>query len=131
MSGDFEVTSEQIKNITILHLVGRLDPIGATVLEGQARQSHQNGSRYMLLDFRNVQAVTSAGLGVILHIYKMLTPKEDAARGDPSLPAKPFKTPYLKLANLSPEVYYVFNVAGFLHNIAIYGDLESALKSFA
>ncbi len=75
--------------------------------------------------------MTSAGLGVVLGIYKMLTPKEEASGSTRPPSDEPFKTPYLKLANLSPAVYYVFNVAGFLQNIAIYEDLESALHSFA
>ncbi len=130
MSSSFNIISEQAGDITILHLEGRLDPLSAGTLESQARQLHQAGSVCFLLDFKNVTAVTSAGLRAILGIYKMLNPKEDAPSAKHSQPDEPFRTPYLKLANLSPEVYYVFNVAGFLHNIAIYSDLETALSSF-
>jgi hypothetical protein len=40
------------------------------------------------------------------------------------------KSRYLKLVNLSPLVHDVFEVAGFLRNIATYNDLETALNSF-
>ncbi len=131
MGNNLQITLEQSGEITILHLDGRLDPPGADILDSQARQCRQAGSRYFLLDFKNVSAVTGAGLGVVLGIYKMLNPKKDADPPNSPTFDRPFKTPYLKLANLSPAVYYIFNLAGFLQNIAIYEDLESALQSFA
>jgi anti-anti-sigma factor len=130
MENEFKITPEQIGSATVFHLEGHLDSRSASQLESEARQAYQSGARNMLLDFSKVSSITSAGLRVVHLIYKMLTPPEDTAALSRPPSGEPLKTPYLKLANLAPEVYYVFNVSGFLHNIAIYHDLESALKSF-
>ncbi len=130
MNPNLNLTAEQAGAVTILHLDGRLDPPGADILETRVRQLHQSGCRFLLPDFKNISAVTSAGLGVVLGIYKMLTPKQESTGSHRPASDAPFKTPYFKLANLSPAVYYVFNVAGFLQNIAIHENLESALHSF-
>jgi anti-anti-sigma factor len=130
MENEFNITLEQIGNVTVLHLGGRLDSRSAGDLESEARQAHEAGAQHLLLDFGKVSSITSAGLRAVHIIYKMLTLPEDTAALSRPPSSEPLKSPYLKLANLAPEVYYIFNVSGFLHNIAIYNDLESALKSF-
>jgi anti-anti-sigma factor len=133
MDNSFNITTESVQRrvpVTILHLSGRLDPVSAEALEAQARQAYAAGARYLLLDFKGVDFVTSAGLRAVLTIYKLLMPREDTAALMRPPAGEPQKSPYLCLANLSPEIYYVFNISGFLHNIAIYNDLEQALQSF-
>src|SRR5258708_30127735 len=130
MENNLKVTLEQIGNVAVLHLEGRLDSGSANQLETQARESHQAGVGRMLLDFKAVTYVASAGLRAVHNVYKMLTPPADNAALMRPPSVDPVKNPYLKLANLTPEVYYVFNVSGFLHDLAIYNDLETALNSF-
>jgi anti-anti-sigma factor len=133
MDNSFKITTEVVQRrvpVTILHLNGRLDPAGADILEAQAHQAHAAGTRYLLLDLGGVDFVTSAGLRAVLAIYKLLTPREDTAALMRPPASEPHKSPYLYLANLSPEIYYIFNISGFLHNIAIYNDLEGALQAF-
>jgi anti-anti-sigma factor len=133
MDNSFNITTEVVQRrvpVTIFRLNGRLDPASADILEAQARQAHGAGTRYILLDFGGVDFVTSAGLRAVLAIYKLLTPREDTAALMRPPADEPHKSPYLYLANLSPEIYYIFNISGFLHNIAIYNDLEGALQAF-
>jgi len=130
MENEFKITIEQIGKVTVLHLGGRLDSRSAAELESQARQAHEGGADHLLLDFSKVSSITSAGLRAVHIIYKMLTPPEDTATLSRPPSSEPLKSPYLKLTNLAPEVYYIFNVSGFLHNIAIYNDVGTALKSF-
>jgi len=133
MDSSIAITTESVQRrvpVTIFHLKGRLDPAGADALEARARQAHAAGTRYLLLDFNGVDFVTSAGLRSVLTIYRLLTPRDDAAALMRPPAGEPHKSPYLYLANLLPEIYYVFNISGFLHNIAIYHDLEEALQAF-
>jgi hypothetical protein len=63
-------------------------------------------------------------------LYNLLNPRDappaSASMHDGDAP----KSAYLKLVNLSPDVHGVFDIAGFLHNIACYDDMETALSSF-
>lgn len=133
MENKFDITTEEVQRrvpVTIFHLAGRLDPSSADLLEGRAREAHAGGTRYLLLDFKGVDFVTSAGLRAVLTIYKLLTPKDDTAALMRPPAGEPPRSPYLYLANLSPEIYYIFNISGFAQNLAIYKDSDEALNAF-
>ena len=125
---EFHINAEQVNRkvpITIFHLSGSLNIASVETFEEQARQAVQGGTRYVLLDFQDVDAIRSAGLRSVQVLYKLLSP-----RALDMVTTKLAMSPYLKIANLSPEVYYVFEVSGFLRNIPNYNDLETALNSF-
>ncbi len=95
-----------------------------------ARREQAAGTRYLLIDLTNVEYVASAGLAALHNIYKLFTPQQEVEAWENEKHGEPYKSAYMKLAGASPSVYYVLNIAGFLQNIAIYPDLEGALKSF-
>jgi hypothetical protein len=126
---DFQISSERIQRrvpVTVLHLSGSLNLGSAEAFEQAARQAVEQGARYVLLDMKDVPAVRSAGLRSVQILYNMLNPK---AAGSPPA-GNPVPSPYLKAVSLSPDVHYVFDVAGFLGNISCYDDMETALNSF-
>ena len=130
MTEELSITSSQAEgksNVTVFHLSGTLDAAGEDDLCEQARQAFDSGARFLLLDLQNLNFISSAGLRALHNIFKMCTPEEEfeAARGS----GEPYKSPYFKLAAASPEVYYVLNMAGFLHNIPFYPTMEDALNS--
>jgi anti-anti-sigma factor len=125
---EFHINAEQVNRkvpVTIFHLSGSLNIASTDVFEARARKAIQEGARYLLLDFKEVDAIRSAGLRSVQVIYRMLSPTAPEA-----VTAKLTMSPYLKLANLSPEVHYVFDVSGFLRDIPTFDDLETALDSF-
>ena len=115
-------------NVTVFHLSGVLDAASEDTLYEKACQVIDSGAQHLLLDMQNLTYISSAGLRALHNIFKKCTPdgEFEAARGS----GEPYKSPYFKLAGASPEVYYVLNLAGFLHNIPFYPTLEDALKSF-
>ncbi len=117
--------------VTIFHLTGRLDAQTQGVLLDSARQAHEAGKHLLLLDLQKVEIITSAGLGTLHNIYKLFTPAGEVAAWEKEKHGEPYKSPYFKLSGASTNVYYVLNIAGFLHNIPIYPDLEEALGSFS
>jgi len=128
------ITVEQVHGrtpVTIFHLDGKLDPNTTAALEQAAQDALEHGTHYLLLDFQAVTLVTSAGLSAVLRLYKMLTPKDTTVTMMKPPPAEPYKSPYFKLANLPPNIYYVFNISGFASHIAIYPDIPSALEAFS
>ena len=115
-------------NVTVFYLSGVLDAAGEDTLCEHARQAFEGGAHFLLLDMQNLNHISSAGLRALHNIFKMCTPMEEIKAAREA--GEPYKSPYFKLAGASPEVYYVLNLAGFLHNIPFYPTMEDALKSF-
>ena len=131
MSAELSITSSQAgdnANVMVLHLRGVLDAASEEALYDQACQAFDSGVKFLLLDMGKLTHISSAGLRALHNIFKKCTPEEEfeAARGS----GEPYKSPYFKLAAASSEVYYVLNLAGFLHNIPFYPTMEEALNSF-
>jgi anti-anti-sigma regulatory factor len=131
MTDSLSIMSSQAEgneNVTVFHLSGTLDASSEDDLYERANQAFEGGARFLLLDMHDLRHISSAGLRALHNIFKMYTPTEEfeaAREGD-----EPYKSLYFKLAGASPEVFYVLNLAGFLHNIPFYPTMEAALKSF-
>lgn len=70
----------------------------------------------LILDFRNVQFISSsAGLGALIRISKQVYEREGQ----------------LRLCNLSPKIYEIFEITRLNKAFEIYPDLESAIKSLS
>ena len=117
--------------VLVFHLAGKLDGQTQGILLEAARQAHEAAVRFLLFDLQNVGMITSAGLGALHNIYKLFTPAEEIEAWEKEKHGEPYKSPYFKLAGASTNVYYVLNIAGFLHNIPIHPDMDGALKSFS
>ena len=130
---ELTITSSQIQgdvSVTILHLKGQLyGPTEGELLD-RARQVKEDGSKHLLLDLSELEILSSAGLRAIQNIFKLFSPQEDLElmnkRG-----GEPYKSPYMKIVCPNPQIYYIFNIAGFLQNILVYNNLEEATNSFS
>ena len=122
------VTNQTNPDVTILHLAGRLDTNTESLLRERAIELHQSGMRHFILDLAQVEYVSSAGLRAIHQLYKAFTPANEIKTWNPG--GEVFKSPYFKIANPSPNVYSVLNLAGFLHNISFFNNLQDAIASF-
>ena len=125
------ITSAQAEgkpNVTVFHLSGTLDAAGEDDLCEHARRAFESGAQFLLLDMQELSFISSAGLRALHNIFKMCTPEGEFEAARES--GEPYKSPYFKLAGASSDVYYVLNLAGFLHNIPFYPTLEDALNSF-
>lgn len=129
---ELSITSSQIQgkvSVTILHLNGPFDRITANQVLDRARQSYEDGAKYLLLDLSGVDMLTSSGLLAIQSIFKLFTPQSDMEiMHHPH--EEPYKSPYLKLVCPNPQIYYVLNIAGFLQNLLIYNNMDEAANSF-
>ena len=127
---DFQIRVEQVQRrvpIAVFHLSGSLNMASAEAFDQAGQQAVGQGIRHILLDLKDVPTVRSAGLRSVQILYNLLNPKDDAAS---AAPKEPSESPYLKAVNLSPDVYYVFDIAGFFPNVGCYDDMEKALDSF-
>lgn len=124
------ITKSMEGKVCVLHLAGRLDGQSENDLIKFAQAEHDAGGRLLLLDLGQLDMLTSAGLRALHNLYKLFTPKVEIDEWEKAHRDEPYKSPYFKLAGTSPEIYYVLNVAGFLHNIPVFSDLHEGLISF-
>ncbi len=130
---ELTITTSQIQgdvSITVLHLKGHLHAGTEKDLLDRAHQAHEDGTKHLLLDLSELEVLSSAGLRVVQNIFKLFTPQSDMElmrqHGE-----EPYKSPYLKIVCPNPQIYYIFNIAGFLQNILIFNNLEEATNSFS
>lgn len=122
MQSDLTITPEQKSAgvpVTVFHISGWLDAQSEPHFLEAARLAHDEGARYLLIDMGALDTLTSAGMRAIQKVYQMYTPKEDH-----------FKVAHLKLCSAPPQIYNVLGITGFLQNIPMYENMESALESF-
>lgn len=127
-----DITSSQIQgdiSATILHLKGQLDRNTDDQLLDRARQSHEDGARYLLLDLSDLEMLTSSGLHTIHTLFRLFTPQTDLDKMHKQKDAQ-YKSPYFKIVCPNPQIYYVLNITGFVQNIFVFNNMEEAVKSF-
>jgi hypothetical protein len=116
--------------VLIMHLTGMLDGQTHETLYNAARAEYDAGIRQLVLDLKELEVITSAGLGALHNIYKLFTPKTEIEAWEKENHGVPYKSTYFKLAAAPSNIYYVLNIAGFLSNIPVFPDLPGALASF-
>ncbi len=110
-----EIISKFIKNIPVLFLKGRLDGLGAKELENELIQVTIPKSKTLIIDFQQVDYLSSAGIRVILSLHKKL--KKEGGN--------------LKLASLSSLPLQVLEITGLTDVFSIKANLEEALSELA
>lgn len=111
---DFKVAQREMNNINVLELKGYLDAHTAPKLE-EVLQKLLTLQRYnIVVNCRELSYISSAGLGVFMAFI------EDVRKnaGD------------IKLTNMSPKVYNVFDLLGFPLLYEIYKEEGEAVKKF-
>ncbi len=108
-----EIIQEKKDNFVILKLEGRLDTNTASVLEEKLMGLINNDEIKLIVDFTQLDFISSSGLRVLL------------------MAGKKIKTVNGKLAlcALQDHVKEVFDVAGFTMLFAIFSSQDEAVKS--
>lgn len=122
MKSTLNIFNEQVQGkvpVTVLHLSGWLDAQGEEMLLAVARDAHNAGARFLLLDLAEVEILTSAGMRAMHKVYKMFTPEGEQ-----------FKVPHLKVCNAPSQLQHALGVTGFLQNIPNYESVQAAVDSF-
>ena len=133
---DIKIFTEQTRvPVTILHVEGDIDSFTYEDFLSQAQKLIQEGARYMMIDLAHVPYVSSAGLRAIYTIFKDLRavhPEENVSEEQMEKAARvgTYKSPHLKLLNLSDNVHGIFQMGGFDRYIEAFTDREKALASF-
>ncbi len=109
-----EIIEEKQKSISIFKLNGRLDSNTSQGFEKKIFDAISDGSKNIVVDFRDLDYISSAGLRVILKATKALN-REDGK---------------IMLCAMQDYVKEVFEIAGFDSFLSIVPTMDDALKGF-
>ena len=121
--------------VTVLHVDGNIDSSTYEQFQSTARKLIDEGARYILVDLSHAPFVSSAGLRALHTLFNELRSRnpesnlsaEQIKRG---ISAGTYKSPHLKLLNLSPETKTAFETSGFDMYIDTFTDRNAAIASF-
>ncbi|WKZ42770.1 MAG: STAS domain-containing protein [Anaerolineales bacterium] len=121
--------------VTVIHVDGNIDSGSYEKFQAQANDLITNGARRILVDLTHAKFVSSAGLRALHDLFTQLRAldtdsklsEEDVRNG---INAGTYKSPHLKLLNLSPEARVGFETAGFDMFIETFTDMKTAVASF-
>jgi anti-anti-sigma factor len=122
MSVDFKMvrdTPEGRPDVAVFHLSGWLDAMSEQKLVDAVQQARDGGAQYVLLDMRELDTITSAGIRAMHRAYQILTPKDAMGQAG-----------RLKLCNAPAQIYQVLSTVGLLNNIPMYESADDAIDSF-
>jgi len=107
-----EIIEEKRDGIHIFKLNGRLDSNTSQGFETAVFKAIADGSKKIVIDFRDLDYISSAGLRVILKATKAVN-REDGK---------------IMLCAMQDYVKEVFEIAGFDSFLPIVGSMDDALK---
>ena len=119
--------------VQIMHLYGDLDSSTYEAFEAKASELIKSGTQYILVDLAHTPYISSAGLRAIHSIYnKLRSEKPDLSDEEvhKGISAGTYKSPYIKLLNLSTDAAKAFSLGGFDMYIETHNDLLTAIASF-
>lgn len=121
--------------VTVMQVTGNIDSTTYEVFTAKANELIQDGARYILIDLAQAPFVSSAGLRALHGITKRLRamyPDTDLSEAEykRKIGTGAYKSPHIKLLNLSKDAQTAFALSGFDIFIESYTDAERAIASF-
>ena len=121
--------------VTVLHVDGNIDSSTYEKFQSTAKKLIDEGARYILVDLSHAPFVSSAGLRALHTLFNELRSRNpDANLSEEQIKkgisAGTYKSPHLKLLNLSPETKTAFETSGFDMYIDTFKDMKTAIASF-
>ena len=121
--------------VTVMHVDGNIDASTYEIFKARADELIKNGTQHILVDLVHAPFVSSAGLRALHEIFNMLRLQypdtnlsdEEVKKG---IAAGTYKSPHLKLLNLSKETQTAFQLSGFDMFIQTFTDKQAAIASF-
>jgi len=120
--------------VTVAHVEGNVDISTADIFQANIMSLIEGGARHILLDMEHVPFMSSAGLRALHQIFnKLREVNEDSVAEDEmrkGISEGSYKSPHLKLLNLSENTKVGFDAAGFDLYIETFTDRQAAINSF-
>lgn len=120
--------------VTVAHVEGNVDMSTADAFQANILNLIEGGARHILLDMEHVPFMSSAGLRALHQIFnKLREANEDDVTDEEmkkGIGEGTYKSPHLKLLNLSESTKVAFDTAGFDMYIETFTDRQAAINSF-
>ncbi len=123
--------------VTVIHIQGDLDASNYEGVIAKAKEVHQGGARFLLLDLSKTTFISSSGIVALHSIAKMMRDEEmpDLEEGWGAIRAVEQdrdrgKQKFVKLFKPSAQVDQVLELVGFKAYFEIFDDLKQAVDSF-
>jgi anti-anti-sigma factor len=121
--------------VTVLHVDGNIDSSTYEQFQSTGKKLIEEGARYLLVDLSHAPFVSSAGLRALHTLFNELRSRYPEAnltddQMKKGISAGTYKSPHLKLLNLSPETRSAFETSGFDMYIDTFTDKNTAVASF-
>jgi anti-anti-sigma factor len=121
--------------VTVIHVDGNIDSGTYGLFQARANELMKDGARHILVDLTHTRFVSSAGLRALNDVFNRLRgfdPESNLSDDEvkKGISAGTYKSPHLKLLNLSPEARVAFETAGFDMFIETFTDKDAAIASF-
>jgi anti-sigma B factor antagonist len=111
---EFSTAVKDVGDINVIYLKGYLDAHTAPTLENTFSELINTGSFKLVVNFKDLAYISSAGLGVFMAFIEKV--RENS--GD------------MKLSTMSDKVYNIFDLLGFPLLYEIYKNEDEAVKKF-
>lgn len=109
-----QISSEEIKGVSVVGVNGRVDSATAPDLEGALKKLVEAEKTQIVLDLKDVEYMSSAGLRAMVSTLKAVK----RVNGD------------LRLSSPSPRVEEVLRLAGLTSIFSIHASRDEAVGSF-
>lgn len=121
--------------ITVIEVEGSLDSSTYDAFQTEVNSLIENGARYILIDLTDTEFISSAGFRSFNNIFnklRSLNPDTNISDDEmkKGISAGTYKSPHLKLLNMSANSKSAFELAGFDLFIETFSDKQKALASF-
>jgi anti-anti-sigma factor len=121
--------------VTVLHVDGNIDASTYEAFKSKVEELIEDGARHILVDLSHAPFISSAGLRALNDVFnhlRTLNPdtnlsEEEVKKG---ISAGTYKSPHLKLLNLSENARTSFEMSGFDMFLETYTDRDKAISSF-
>jgi len=133
---EIKVSTENARvPVTVLHVDGNIDSSTYEAFQSTAKKLIEEGARYVLVDLSHAPFVSSAGLRALHALFNELRslnpdPSLDDEQMKKGISAGTYKSPHLKLLNLSPTTKTAFETSGFDMYLDTFTDRNAAIASF-
>jgi anti-anti-sigma factor len=121
--------------VTVIHVTGNIDSTTYEIFTIKINEVILSGTRRILIDLSLVPFISSSGLRALHGIIKKLhTLDPDTELTEAEYKKKigtgMYKSPHIKLLNLSKEAHTAFTLSGFDIFIEEFTDIAKAIASF-
>jgi len=121
--------------VTVMHVDGNIDASTYETFKSKAEEMIEGGAQYILVDLTHTPFISSAGLRALNDVFnklRKLNPDKNLSEDEVkrAISAGTYKSPHLKLLNLSENARTSFEMSGFNMFLETFTDRDKAIASF-